>query len=430
MSVRSSDMPQPIIKSPSHLTVHLVTAASHPTIGHVRHSLGSLWQSVVHQINFRHLVQDNNLVNWLTLLAAILAGVIVGRLAAAGCRGLAKRLEVRRWHFQSVLVESLASPLSLALLAAGLLVGLGQLHLSPILEKFSGKILLLLLAISAFWYGFNVVATVELALKRFIARHDTPLTEQVLPIVRKTLRIFITIIGALFILQNVFDRDIGSWLAGLGIAGLAVFLAAQDSLKNLFGSITIFMDRPFLVGHTVSYQGISGSVEEIGFRSTRVRQTDGSLVTIPNSDIVNNSVTNLTTRPFLHRVINVTVTCDTSVEKLQQSLTAIRNLLASAEFGPAIHNAEKPTDNPPRVYFTDINADSLNIMVVYCYRPAADYWGYMAFSERINIALLRELQKLDVEIAYPTRTLYLADDPKRKLSVVTSAAPAPAAPPA
>ena len=413
-------MPQTVIKKPaSGISAH-ITATTHPAAVHAKHSLGSLWQAVVHQINFQQLMHDNRLTNWLTLLLAILGGVIVGRLAGAGCRGLAARLERRHWHFQAVLVDSLASPLSLATLAAGLLVGLGQLHLSAILETFSGKILLLLLAISLFWYGFNIVATVELALKRFIARHDTPLTEQVVPIVRKTLRIFVTIIGALFILQNVFDRNIGSWLAGLGIAGLAVSLAAQDSLKNLFGSVTIFMDRPFMVGHSVSYQGITGKVEEIGFRSTRVRQTDGALVTIPNSDIVSNSVANISMRPFIRRAMNVTVTCDTPVKTMNQAVQMIRDLLASPEFGPFVTNPTDPTDNPPRVYFTDFNADSLNIAVYYCYRPATDYWRYMEFSERFNLALLRELEALGVEIAFPTRTLYLADDPKRKLAIKVS----------
>ncbi len=410
-------MPQLMIKKTASSISANIPATTHPAAVHAKHSLGSLWQSVVRQINFQQLLHDNRLANWLTLLLAILGGVVVGRLAAAGCRGLALRLERRNWHFQAVMVDSLASPLSLAILAAGLLVGLGQLHLSTVLETFSGKILLLLLAISIFWYGFNIVATVELALKRFIARHDTPLTEQIVPIVRKTLRIFVTIIGALFILQNVFDRDIGSWLAGLGIAGLAVSLAAQDSLKNLFGSVTIFMDRPFLVGHSVSYQGITGKVEEIGFRSTRVRQTDGSLVTIPNSDIVSNSVTNISMRPFIRRAINVTVACDTPVTKMNQAVKMIRDLLASPEFGPSVTNPTDPTDNPPRVYFTDFNADSLNIAVYYCFRPSTDYWRYMEFSERFNLALLRELERLGVEIAFPTRTLYLAGDPKRKLSI-------------
>ena len=416
-------MAQTIIKTPTNITLHLAATTTPSAAKHAHHSLGSLWQSVVHQINFHHLRQDNSLTNWLTLLLAILAGVVLGRLAAAACRGIAKRLELRKWHFHAVLVDSMASPLSLAILALGLLVGFGQLHLSPVLETFSGKILLMLLAISTFWYGFNVIATVELALKRFIAHHDTPLTEQVLPIVRKTLRIFVAIIGILFIMQDVFNQDIGSWLAGLGIAGLAVSLAAQDSLKNLFGSITLFMDRPFLVGHSVLYQGISGTVEEIGFRSTRVRQVDGALVNIPNSDIVNNSVTNISMRPFIRRTLNITVTYDTPVEKINQSVDMIRGLLASPEFGPNVNNAENPKDNPPRVYFSDFNADSLNIVVFYCYRPADNYWGYMDFNQRFNMALLREMEKLGVEMAFPTRTLYLAGDPKRQSPLFINAKP-------
>ena len=141
--------------------------------------------------------------------------------------------------------------------------------ISPLLQDLTERVLLLLYTVSAFWYAFNLVGVLEVALKKIAAPLDTTLDDDLVPVIRKALRIFIVVVGALFVLQNVFERDIGAWLAGLGIAGLAVSLAAQDSLKNLFGSITILFDRPFAAGQRIRFHGFEGVVEEIGFRSTK-----------------------------------------------------------------------------------------------------------------------------------------------------------------
>ena len=122
------------------------------------------------------------------------------------------------------------------------------------------------------------------------------------PLITKTIRVFLLVIMALFAAENVFQANISAWLAGLGIAGLAVSLAAQDSIKNVFGSITILMDQPFAQGDFVKMASFSGTVEEVGFRSTRLRTPEGSIVTIPNSEVANASIENLARRPAIRRV--------------------------------------------------------------------------------------------------------------------------------
>ena len=399
---------------PVHLKVPTTTVAP-ATAPAKHHSLGSLLTHLTSQIRLGDLISQNHYYNWIILLACIFIGVAAGRLAAFALQRAGKSLESRRWHFQSLLIAGAAGPGNLFLFTVFLLTGLGQLHMAPTLREICGRAILLLSAVVFFWYLFNIVSTVELTLKKFIAKHDTPLTEQIVPIVRKTLRLFVAIVGFLFIMQDVFGRDIGSWLAGLGIAGLAVSLAAQDSLKNFFGSITLLLDRPYVVGQWITYQGFSGTVEAIGFRSTRLRMFDGTLVTVPNSDIVNGSVQNYSLRPYIRRQLNITLTYDTSPTKMREAVKIIKDLLNSPEFRDNVHDAVNPEVFPPRVHFSDFNADSLNIQVFYYYRPATDYWGYMAYTERFNLALMQAYEQAGIEFAYPTRTLYLAGDPKRKL---------------
>ena len=396
------------LKSPTTTIAPATAPAKH-------HSLGSLLTHLTSQIRFEDLIRQNHYYNWIILLACIFIGVAAGRAAAIALRSAGKMLETRHWHFQSLLVDGAAGPGNLFIFTAFLLAGLGQLHMAPTLRDICGKAILLLSAVVFYWYVFNIVSTVELVLKKFIAKHDTPLTEQILPIVRKTLRIFVAIIGLLFIMQDVFGRDIGSWLAGLGIAGLAVSLAAQDSLKNFFGSITLLLDRPYVVGQWIAYQGYSGTVEEIGFRSTRLRLFDGTLVTIPNSDIVNKSVQNYSLRPFIRRLLNVTVPYDTSLEKMRLAVQIIKDILDSPEFRENVHDPADPKFYAPRVHFTEFNAASLNIQVYYYFRPSSDWLAYLAYNERFNLALMEAYEKAGIEFSFPTQTLYLAGDPKRKL---------------
>jgi MscS family membrane protein len=192
---------------------------------------------------------------------------------------------------------------------------------------------------------------------------------------------------------------------------LAVSLAAQDSIKNLFGSITIFMDRPFGVGDAIKFAGSEGSVEEIGFRSTKLRTPNGALVSIPNSEVVNGLVENVSSRPYIRRLLDVTVTYDTPVAKVREAVGVIRGVLAEAEYASAWDEKF-----PPRVYFDELNADSLRIRVLYWFHPA-DWWAYSDHAQRFNLRLMEEFERAGIEFAFPTRTLFLAGDPKRRLAL-------------
>lgn len=198
----------------------------------------------------------------------------------------------------------------------------------------------------------------------------------------------------------------------MGIAGLAVSLAAQDSIKNLFGSITIFLDRAFAVGDRIVFDGNDGLVEEIGFRSTKMRTADGALVTIPNAKIVDGSVINITSRTNIRRQMNITITYDTPAAKIEQAVEIVRQILADPEIAGAFDMAKFP----PRVAFDELNSDSLNIRVLYWVHPP-DYWLFLEHSQKFNLKLIRAYEQAGIEFAFPTQTLYVAGDPKRQLAV-------------
>lgn len=352
---------------------------------------------------------------WLGLLVALFLGAAAGKLAASLTHTIADRLERRGWSGRATAFHNAASPLSLSILTFGLAVGLQFIYLEEELARFAYRIIQFLYIFSLGWFLYNLIDIVELALMQLAARTPSKLDDMLVPLIRKTLRVFLVIIFALLVAQNVFGLNITSWLAGLGIAGLAVSLAAQDSVKNLFGSITVFLDHPFAVGDRILFDGIDGTVEEIGFRSTKVRTLTGHLVTIPNMKFIDGTVENVSRRPNIRRILDVTIPYDTPPEKVQQALTIIRSILAEPQFAEAFDL----TSLPPRVYFNEFNPASLNIRVIYWYilREGRDWWSYNDFCEKFNMRLLREFNAAGIEFAFPTQTLFLAGDPNRRLNL-------------
>ena len=371
-------------------------------------------KSLLDNIDFQGLLTDNSPDSWLILLGAIFASLVLGMLGAALLRSIAKRLEARGNPARAHVFADLIGPGKLALLGVGLKFGLTSIVLIEPLQKFTDKTLLLIYSIAVFWYAFNLISLVEVALKRFTAKTESPLDDELVPLIRKTLRVFLSVIAVLSVADSVFGQDIGAWLAGLGIAGLAVSLAAQDSLKNLFGSLTIILDRPFLIGERICFAGYDGIIEEIGFRSTKVRTLTGHLVTIPNSNIVNDPVENIGRRPTIRRTINVTITYDTPRAKIEEAVEIIRRILDAPDMREPIHPVINGDELVPRVFFNDLGSTSLNIFVIYWYAPP-NYWDYMEHAQQFNLRLFEEFEQAGIEFAFPTQTLYLAGDPKRDL---------------
>jgi len=186
-----------------------------------------------------------------------------------------------------------------------------------------------------------------------------------------------------------------SVVAGLGVGGVAVALAARDSLANLFGSMLIMFEKPFRVGDTVRISGSEGTVEDVGFRSTRIRTLDNSLVSIPNNTVVNTTIENLAARVMRRQRFFLQITYDTDREKVEEFAARIEQLLV-----------EHPVTNKGtiRVRFNEFGESSLNILV-YFYLEVRDITTELKEREDILFQIMEIARKLGVEFAFPTRTL-------------------------
>jgi len=345
----------------------------------------------------------------LLLIATFLLAQIVRQFVSRFARKLA---EYTRWEADDLLSEAAADPAALFVTALGLYVAA-----LPILTVFSrmirtmtGRACLAIAVGALFWYAYRAVNVLDHYLRKLAQRTDNDLDDTFADIIRKTLRVFIVFVAVLFIGQSILHLKITALLASAGIVGLAVAFAAQDTIANFFGSFMLLLDRPFRVGERIVVSDTDGTVEAIGFRSTRIRTLDGHLVSLPNKTVANARVENVGRRPYIRRLSNFTITYDTPPDKVEKAVEIIRSVLER-------HGHMDP-DHPPKVHFNDYTDWALNIIVIAWFVPA-DYWAYLEWCEQVNLDIMRQFAEEGIEFAFPTNTTYLAHDPNRALTIAT-----------
>lgn len=215
-----------------------------------------------------------------------------------------------------------------------------------------------------------------------------------LDIILKGIRIVIYVIAG-FIAINILGINLNGLAAGLGIGSLVITLAAQDTAKNLFGGIVIFLDKPFGVGDWIQMDTFEGTIEDITFRSTRIRTFENSIVNIPNSIITNTPIINWSRMEKRRYKINLCVELDTPIEKLQKFQVKVKEMLQQRD---AIF------DDSIIVKFDEIKDNGINILVC-SYTDSVDYPSYLAEKESINYKIMKILKEENIELAYDTKTI-------------------------
>jgi MscS family membrane protein len=353
------------------------------------------------------------LILCLFLLFLVLLIERIVRLAIDRKRKKAEEEEAKKIKY--LVLEAVAKPLSFLIWVYGIYIVLTPLFVhfqkpdgTNLIHTVAQKTADLGAAVALFWLIFKLVSVVDFHLKKWSASTDSSIDDVLAPLFGKTLRVFIVIIGGILIIQNLTGVKIGPLLTSLGIGGIAVALAAKDSIANFFGTLTILLDKPFQVGERVIIDNYDGVVEDVGFRSTRIRTLTGHLVSIPNEKVVNSGLENIGKRPHIRWLTNITITYDTPPNKVEKAVSIITEILDN-------HEGMHP-DFPPRVYFNGFNDWSLNISVFAWYHPA-NYWDMQEWQQRTCLEILRKFNDEGIDFAFPSRTLYLANDEKRQLKL-------------
>ncbi len=306
-------------------------------------------------------------------------------------------------ELDDMLLTTIKNPIGYLILLQGFYLAILSLQLPEKIGLFDvisimQSIYILAISFIMLYFIFKVIDIIAYYLHKQAKKTDSSLDDQLVPLIVKSLRILVVTLGILFILQN-FGYNITSLLAGLGIGGLAFALAAQNTVSNLFGSITIFSDKPFQLGDWISIGDIEGIVEDVGFRTTRVRRFDQALVTVPNSQFINTGIINFTAMKKRRISFNLGITYKTSTSQIKEVVEGIRKI---------IEKDEKFDHSFYMVRFTEFGAYSLNIFV-YCFVKTTDWAESYAIREEFNLKIMQLLEELGVEIAFPSQTIYFKE---------------------
>jgi MscS family membrane protein len=344
---------------------------------------------------------------YLAVFIWLLIGLILMKIFGYFLDNYVKRLAQKtKFTWDDDLIDGIEKPASFIFLTIFYFLTYSNLQFSVSISFFLSAVLEIAVAVGFIWLLYNLADVFSKYLSVLTAKTETELDDQLVPLIRKTLRFFVVIMGVIAVLQNN-GYNVASLIAGLGIGGLAVALAARETLANFFGSVTIFVDRPFKIGDWIKVGDVEGTVEEVGFRSTRVRTFYNSLVSVPNSNIANTDIDNLGLRKYRRLKTVLNLTYSTTPEQMEAFVEGIKAIVKSNN-----HFRQ----NMYEVHFNSFGAHSLDVLV-YVFFDVPDWSTELQQRHNFFLEVLRLAKEVGVEFAFPTQTLHMdsfyKDEPRK-----------------
>jgi len=316
---------------------------------------------------------------------------------------LHKWAEKTRFRYDDILISALTPPINALVLSLGLFFAVFSFDLprEPYdIPNFITQAYHIALSLIAVWAAYRLCDLLTEATRQFFAKQDDALAKQFTPLVRQAIRATVLIFGGILIVQNL-GYSVSSLIAGLGVGGLAIALAAQDTVANVFGTVVMFTDKPFKVGDWIKFGQVDGFVEEIGFRSIKVRTWSNTVMVIPNKQITSEIIENCSKMKKRRVKMVIGVQYDSPVEKVRRLVSLIRALL---ENDPDVNQEYM------LVHFTDFGPSSLDIFLYY-FTNSTVWAEYLQVREKINLSIMEIVEDLGLSFAFPSRTLYFGNSP-------------------
>jgi MscS family membrane protein len=263
-------------------------------------------------------------------------------------------------------------------------------------------------SIAIIWLIYRLAVLSDVRVKTWAGASHSKIDQLLVGIVGKSLRLVIVLIGSIMVIQNVTGIQLGPLIASLGLGGLAVALAAKDSVANFLGTLTIIFDKPFQVGDQIVIDKYDGTVESVGFRSTRIRTVNGNLLSMPNSKMIDSPLQNVGQRPNILWRSNIGISYETPPDKVRRAVEILEEILRDHE-GMSEHFH-------PRVFFDAFKDSSLNIAIWAWYHPP-NPWDYQAWLQKTCMEILEKFDSEGIRFALPTQMLRLPDDDKKGLEL-------------
>lgn len=343
---------------------------------------------------FEKTFYNNTIEQWGKALITALIAVIFAKIAYWVISKIARKFtEKTKGKLDDILINSLEQPVVVAVTLWGFSIGYQFLTFSKKFDGYMQKAFFLAVAINVTWLLARLVDSL-------IREYLIPLTEktesnfdnQLMPILQKGTRSIIWMMGIIIGLNNA-GYDVNALIAGLGIGGIALAMAAKDTISNVFGGMMVFIDKPFRINERIKIDGYDGTVVEIGLRCTRIKTLEGRIVTVPNNKFTGNEVENVTVEPTRKVVLNLGLTYDTKPDRVQFAISQLKEIAANHEF----------VDENYLVSFNGFNDSSLNILFIYYIKKEGDILNTQT---DMSLEILSRFNNHNLEFAFPTQTVH------------------------
>ena len=327
----------------------------------------------------------------------IVGAVVVVKLISLFSRKVLKPFITRTPnHLDNVIYYSLESPIKFAVMLLGIWIAIHRLVYPDNFVKAIDNAYRILIVLDITWVFARLIGGL---LEIYLGKESTGQTHKMMPIIKRTALVLVWIIGIVMALSNI-GVNISALLGTLGIGGIAFALAAQDTVKNIFGAFTIFTDKPFNIGDTIRVDNFEGTVIDVGARSTKIMDYDKRIITFPNYKITDANIINISSEPMRRVVLNLGLTYDTTPEKMKEALDILKAIPGRVE-----NVSSNPSDTT--AVFTNYADSALVIMYIYFIEKQGDILGV---TSNMNMEILSSFNKAGLEFAFPTQTVYIQKD--------------------
>jgi len=348
-----------------------------------------------------NVIWGNSLENWGISVLIIIGTMLIAKLVSLFNRKVVKRFtEKTANRLDDIVYQAIESPILFAIMLAGIWISFYRLDFPDGFIKGIGTSYRILVVLNATWFFAHLINSfIEVYWTN--ASDDSARTRKhtsrMMPVVKRSILVIVWCIGIVMALSNV-GVNITALLGTLGIGGIAFALAAQDTIKNIFGAFTIFTDRPFSIGDTVKIDQFEGTIVDVGIRSTKIRNYDKRLITLPNYKVADASIINITAEPMRRVVMKLGLTYSTTPEKMEKAMDILLKIPDKVEY---VASKDLVAN------FTDFLDSALVITFIYFIQKRGDIGKV---TSNVNMEILRSFNGAGIEFAFPTQTIYVGKD--------------------
>lgn len=339
----------------------------------------------------------NSLEDWGISILIIVGAIAIVMLFSLLSKKVIKPFTTRtKNHVDDVIYYSLESPVKFAVMLLGIWIAIHRLVSPDNFVKVVDSAYRILIVLNITWIFARLFSGL---VQIYWGRRADGQTNKMIPIIKRTILVLVWIIGLVMALSNV-GVNISALLGTLGIGGIAFALAAQDTVKNIFGAFTILTDKPFSIGDTIRIDSFEGTIVDVGVRSTKMMDYDKRIITFPNYKVTDANIINISSEPMRRVVLNLGLTYDTPPEKMKEALEILKALPSKVK---------SVSSNPSDVVavFSGYDDSALTIMYIYYIEKLGDVLGVPS---NMNLEILSSFNKAGIKFAFPTRTVYIQKD--------------------